>query len=308
MHLVDHRLRARKTGIEELHRVPVIVVAPILPVLDDSVYRHSVLPIATQDLEELSAVGVALAALPEAVAPERVHRDLPREVTHCTDDSVERPARDEVVVLRVAYVALESNCFVIGLVPRYRHVVPVEPPSADAAEERNAVIAVFRLKPQTPGVALVEASVLHAAESVHRRVLRDLPLLRDLRRRVAALVCRLREFRGTSFFEHDRAVGTKERKPARLLVEPHGKRSALPGLGVVVLQHGHLHLLRLRRDDVGLFDDLAVWSAHDSRDRWRIERHFDIRRVCGKGKGDRAKQERATQQRIYVSHFASPLI
>ena len=38
---VNHRLWIREALIEELHRIPEIVVAPVLPVLDHTVDRNS---------------------------------------------------------------------------------------------------------------------------------------------------------------------------------------------------------------------------------------------------------------------------
>ncbi len=73
VYVVHHLLRVVELRIHKFHGVPQVVVAPVLPVLYDAVEGHAEFAVALHHSYCLVLALVALAALPEAVSPEREH-------------------------------------------------------------------------------------------------------------------------------------------------------------------------------------------------------------------------------------------
>ena len=74
----------------ELHRIPVGIASPILPILHDGISRNLQFAILIQYACQFIAGLIALAALPEAHCPFREHRSLSGEFTDAGDDSILR--------------------------------------------------------------------------------------------------------------------------------------------------------------------------------------------------------------------------
>ena len=72
----------------ELHRIPVGVASPILPVLHDGIGRNLQFAILIQYACQFIACLIALATLPEAHRPFREHRSLSGEFSDAGDDSI----------------------------------------------------------------------------------------------------------------------------------------------------------------------------------------------------------------------------
>ena len=102
VHLVYHLLRTRELRVEKLHRVPVVVAAPVLPVLDYAVERNTQFPVLVHYLKQFILGLVAFPALMEAVGPEREHRNLSGQFPHPGYHPVGIPAVDEIIVYAVA--------------------------------------------------------------------------------------------------------------------------------------------------------------------------------------------------------------
>ena len=73
VNLVNHLLGAVEVGVEELHGVPVVVAAPVLPVLNDAIERNLQVTILVHHLEQFLLRLVAFAALMETVCPQGHH-------------------------------------------------------------------------------------------------------------------------------------------------------------------------------------------------------------------------------------------
>ena len=74
----------------ELHRIPVGVASPILPVLHDGISRNLQFAILVQHASQFITGLIALTALPEAHRPFREHGSLSGEFTDAGDDSILR--------------------------------------------------------------------------------------------------------------------------------------------------------------------------------------------------------------------------
>ena len=98
----------------ELHSVPQIVAAPVLPVLDDAVKRHTVAAVTVYHACQLVPAAVSLAALVKAIGPQRLHRHLAREPSHALDDTVGITSVYEIVVNHLPHLRLQ--CEYIGTV------------------------------------------------------------------------------------------------------------------------------------------------------------------------------------------------
>ena len=188
---------------QEIHRVPVLVPAPILPVLNDAVERNAHLPVRVEDVEKLLPRRVALAADPVSVRPLREQRNPTRELAHEAVHAVRAVAEKDVVVDPLARLARHPESVDRVLVSRWRGVVPVHAVALRRLPERNEVLGV-RLYHAALLPAAVDVAVLPDAESVHRLVRVELPhLLKPI---------------GGLLGEENLAVRTLEREKPRLLV------------------------------------------------------------------------------------------
>ena len=98
VHLVNHLLTASILVGEEVHRIPQIVGAPVLPVLNDSVERHLQLAVFVHHAQQLGSTLITLLALPVTEGPQREHRHLARKVAHLRYHPVGRAAIHEIIV------------------------------------------------------------------------------------------------------------------------------------------------------------------------------------------------------------------
>ena len=98
VNLVHHVLRPWEQFVQELHCVPGIIGAPVLPVLDNSVQRHSCSAVSLDHVKQFRLALVALAALMVTVSPQRHHWNLAGKGANCGYHTVGIPAIDEVVV------------------------------------------------------------------------------------------------------------------------------------------------------------------------------------------------------------------
>ena len=240
VHLVgalDHPVAALPVAPGELHRVPEVVLAPVLPVLYDAVERDSVLAVAREYTDRLLGRFVALLRLPETVRPAREHRDVPRERAHLRDASVARLAVEEVVVDAFARLALERERGRIVVNLRGARVVPPHGVAPLAREIGNAVADVAG-REHVVLATLVEFAVLEVAEPVEPLVRAERKLLAWLQRLVLA-VRRLLELGRGRLREQLLALRVPEADGARLLVEANLELARGPARHVALLhRHG----------------------------------------------------------------------
>ena len=114
MHILNHLLTIGEVLGEEVHGVPQVVTAPVLPVLDDAVEGHVQGAILVDDALGLASTLIALFRLPEAVGPQGEHGDVATEVAHLGDDTVGALAIHKVIVHAIAYLGVEGHA--VGIV------------------------------------------------------------------------------------------------------------------------------------------------------------------------------------------------
>ena len=172
-HLVD------VAGILEFHGVPVLVAAPVLPVLDDSIQRNFQLPVFVYDFAQFVRTFVAFAALPEAQCPERIQRGLSGQVAYSGYDSVGVAAVDEVVVGTVAYFRVEGGFLRIVEEGGRGVIVPVEGIAFDGVDEGDTDTHVLVAEKEFL-IALVHFAGLLLAQAVDHFVLIQQKSLTDI--------------------------------------------------------------------------------------------------------------------------------
>ena len=217
----------------ELHRVPVRVASPVLPVLNDAVERHLQLAVLVNHAAQLVGTLVPLAALPEAERPERVHGSLAGEPPHARYHAVGRAAVDEVIVGAVAHFRRERHLLRVVREHSRRVVVPVEAVAPGRMHEGYADAHVLVAQQQLL-VALRHEARLLLPEAVNDLGSIEQECLAHLERRPAGIVAR-RELRAVVLVaQHLVALCVGESYATRLGVHTHrhlpaghgGRRSA----------------------------------------------------------------------------------
>ena len=126
MHFLDHVFIVGKRFGNELHGIPCVVAAPVLPVLNHHIDRNLERTILAEHFKQFVGTLVAFAALHEAVCPEWSHWHLASELAYLSDSAVRITAIDHIVVGEVAHFRLELHA--VGIVSKVgrRVVVPEE--------------------------------------------------------------------------------------------------------------------------------------------------------------------------------------
>ena len=243
----------------ELHRVPVRVASPVLPVLYDAVERHLQLAVLVNHAAKLVGAFVAFAALPEAERPERVHGCLARELPHARNHAVGRAAVDEVVVGAVAHLGVERHLLRVVRKRGGRIVVPVESVALGRMHEGYADFHVLVAQQQLL-VALRHEARLLLAKAVDYLVGVEQECLAHGERGRAGIVER-RELRAVVLVtEHLVALCVGEGYAACLGVDAHHDRAAGHGGRRAAAAVGQAHGLRLHYDGYAhLIIRLARW-------------------------------------------------
>ena len=127
---------------DEIKRIPVLVSAPVLPVLHDAVHRDAALPVLIDNLRELRPACVALAAHVVAESPLGGHRHLAGEPAYLTHHAVRSASVHEVVVARIAYLARVGHDSVQLLVFCDGRAVDEDSPSLDGLKHGRIVLYV----------------------------------------------------------------------------------------------------------------------------------------------------------------------
>jgi hypothetical protein len=98
MQRVDHFLGAGIPGLIEDHAAPVIVVAPVIPVLHDVIDGNAALAVLLRDAQQFVAGGVVLLALPVAIGPFAVQRRLAGKLPVTRDLLIDGGPVEEVII------------------------------------------------------------------------------------------------------------------------------------------------------------------------------------------------------------------
>ena len=165
MHSIDHLLSIREGLADEVHGVPSVVAAPILPVLDDTIERNLKATVLVNHLEQLLLRLVAFAALPEAEGPEREHWHIARQLAHTSVHAIGILAVHEIIVGAIAHLGTECHALGIVLKIGTAVVVPVDAPAFHRLYDVLEVLQIGLLHMLGEPTA-VETSVLHRAKSI----------------------------------------------------------------------------------------------------------------------------------------------
>ena len=142
MHPVYHPLRVLEILVEEVHGVPEVVASPVLPVLHHAVHRYALGAVALEHAEKFGAALVPLAALHEAVAPQREHGHMTREVAYRGDHSVGVATVYEVVVNAVSDLRLEGHPVIPVAEQGRRRVVPKDAVALYGLHDGRVVVGI----------------------------------------------------------------------------------------------------------------------------------------------------------------------
>ena len=180
VHLVDHFLGVREVGIVELHSVPLVVVgAPILPVLHDTVEGYAQFAVLLDHAEQFFLALIALLRLEETIGPQRVHLHLTCQVAQQALHFVGRVTTEEVVIGTRCHLRGESHLHRIVRECGGRCVIPQQAVAFDRLQVGDGYLCIVLSQNQML-VALVHASLLVLAEAIDTLVAVELECLTHL--------------------------------------------------------------------------------------------------------------------------------
>ena len=163
--LVYHRLGVAEVVAQELHRVPLVVVPPVLPVLDDAVDGDTPLAVAAEHAEVLGRTLVPLAALHEAVGPQRQHGHVAGQRTHPGYHAVGVASVNEIVVDLLPHLRLERRHVVLVGEGARRRIVPEDAVALHRLDEGHEIFGI--VLPQVLRLAAqAQLAVLEDAKAV----------------------------------------------------------------------------------------------------------------------------------------------
>ena len=170
MDVLNHLRSLGKVLSEEVHRIPLIVGAPVLPVLDDAVEGHLQLAVLVDDALRLGSSLITLLRLPEAVGPKWEHRDIACEVTYLCDHAIGRTAIHKVVVDSLA--CLGGQRHTVGIVVELcgRIILPIESPALDRLQHALEVLEV-RLFHTLMFTTTIDLTILDGSKAIDRLIL-----------------------------------------------------------------------------------------------------------------------------------------
>ena len=167
---IHHSTAVGKVLRKEVHGVPQVVAAPILPVLDDAVERHVQLAVFVHHVEQFAAALVAFLRLPVAEGPKGEHGHLAREMAHLGNHAVGAFPVHEVVVDGGGHFRGEGHALYAVAKEGRGVVVPKQPPALDALQYVLEVLKVRLLHPFRR-VAAVHVPVLNGSQAVDGLIL-----------------------------------------------------------------------------------------------------------------------------------------
>ena len=174
VNLIDKVLCTTEVLIKELHSVPCIVTAPVLPVLNDTIERNTKFAVLAHHSYGLVLSLVTLTALVETVCPERKHRSLACEVAHLLDNAIGILAIHEVVVRFLSYLTLKNNLSSFALLwsseVGRRVIIPVDSVALNALVEMSEVLKIALLHTAVL-VTLTHLAVLEKTNTIYFLIL-----------------------------------------------------------------------------------------------------------------------------------------
>ena len=102
VHVLYHLLAVGKILSQEVHGIPQVVRAPVLPVLDNTIQWHLQLAVLINNALGFGSALVALFRLPETVGPQGEHGHITAQVAHLGYHTVGRATIHKVIVDHVA--------------------------------------------------------------------------------------------------------------------------------------------------------------------------------------------------------------
>ncbi len=262
VHILNELRPCSKVLRQEVHRVPQIVRAPILPVLNDTVQRHLQGTVLVDDALRLSGSLITLLRLPVAVGPQREHRHVACEVTHLGYHTVGTSTVHEVVVNALTGLRGKRHPLGIILKQRRRIVLPIESPALDALQHVLEVLQV-RLLHAFFLATTVHLAVLDSSQTVDGLVLVEEETLTDLE------LPRVLTHHADALFPQEHLTLVRhEYQGLRLGFELHRQLAALPR--VTRMRHGNM--LRFGGNDQRL-RRLIFYHMNDTR---REELHLHV--------------------------------
>ena len=126
VHRIYHLLVIAEFRIAELHGVPQIVPAPILPILHHTIEGHFQTTVLCGHAHRLVRTRIPLFALEVTVSPQGNHGDLPGQHTHLTDSLVSVRFRTfhEIIIHTVTYCRFERHAIGTIAVSCRRGIIP----------------------------------------------------------------------------------------------------------------------------------------------------------------------------------------
>ena len=219
MDVIHHFLRIAEQRILEIHGIPQIIVPPVLPILDDTVYRHVQLPVFFQHPHYLILTLIPLLALHVSVCPQRYHRHVARQTAHLCHHAIGISSIHEVIIYAVADLRTESCLLVRVDEIGGRIVIPIYTIPLYRLYKRNEIFHI-PLHHTLGLAALRHLAVLQNTQSVQRFVLIE-PERLFHRESIVSRIVKLLERRLSLLGEQTAAVRSIKGHDACLGIENH---------------------------------------------------------------------------------------
>ena len=159
VHVLYHLLAVGKILSQEVHGIPQVVRAPVLPVLDNTIQWHLQLAVLINNALGFGSALIALFRLPETICPQWEHRYIATQEAHLCNHTIGRTTIHKVIVDHITSLRGKRHaaCIIVELGGGV--VIPIQAPTLDALDH---VLEVLQ-------IALLHAFVL--ATTVHLAVL-----------------------------------------------------------------------------------------------------------------------------------------
>ena len=136
MDILHHLLRIIESRILKIHRIPQIVMPPILPILNNTIQRNTQFTIFTNNVYHFLLALISFFTLPVTISPQRKHRCLPGQAAYLCYYTIGILPIHEIIVYTVTYFRTE-RCFNFAVRKKSRRIViPKHTISFSRLEER----------------------------------------------------------------------------------------------------------------------------------------------------------------------------
>ena len=167
MHIINHLFRIAERRVLKVHRIPQIVVSPVLPILNDSIERNTQFTVFPYHSHRFFLALIPFLALEIAVSPKGKHGNLSGQCTHLRNHAISISTIHKVIVDAISHFRLERGPFRFISKIGWRIVIPEKTISFHRLHEWNHILHIALHKTFSL-IALRHFPILKNAQSIKR--------------------------------------------------------------------------------------------------------------------------------------------